>query len=344
MATSQPIPNAAFNASPVQSTTVQSIAANPGLTPGNIFGSGNSQLSLANGMTAGVGVNGTSDSPYSNPPLQLTSPTGAAVNPYGGDPNWPIQRVGVMRNIPGSLGGNPSGNSGSDVSYLYFIYNPNQIVASFTTNISSIPPMYLYGTDTSSLVNGGSNAISPANGSLSALSSSNASVPNLTSSQQVSWSLIFDRTYDMMYDTNPDENRGVLKDTAALYALMGTFDNSGAVPISTPVQVVFGQTGGQNAFGQAAPGQLWGFTGYISSVNITYGIFRHNMIPSRCEIDLTMTCTYVAAQAPSSTGVGTSYLPPTSSGPGGGGTPLLQQTTAGPPVVSTIPQTALFNT
>ena len=314
MATSTAISAAAFNASLVQSKTVQSVANNPGLTPGNIFGAGNTQLQLANGMTAGVGLGGNGT--YSNPYLQLISTTGAAVNPYGGDPKWPVQRVGVMRNIPGSLGGTANGTTGTDVSYLYFIYNPNQIQASFSTNIGSIPPMYLYGSDSTAAAQ----QIDPSTGSLSALSNA-TSVPNLTSSQQVSWSLLFDRTYDMMYDTNPDENRGVLKDTAALYALMGTFDNSGAVPIATPIQVVFGQT---------SSGQLWGFTGYVSSVQITYGIFRHNMIPSRCEVDLTMTCTYVAAQAPAGAGGGgasTTTLP--------NGSVLNNNTgTVGPPLIN----------
>ena len=290
MATSTPISSAAFNAGAVLPAAVQSIAANSSMQPGLIFGSdapgfGNSALSLANGMTAGVAADGQ---PYSNPQLPLISTTGAAVNPYGGDPNWPIQRVGVMRNIPGSI----TGNSG-DSSYLYFIYNPNQIVASFTTNTSAIPPMYLYGSGVDS-GNTGSTAQQSSASAISQINNSSqgsslTSVPNLANSQTVAWSLIFDRTYDMMYDTNPEENRGVLKDTAALYALMGTFENSGAVPVSTPIQVVFAQT---------QSGQLWGFTGYISSVNITYGIFRHNMIPSRCEVDLTMTCTYVSSQAP----------------------------------------------
>lgn len=251
-----------------------------------IFGNGSSELTLANGMTAGLGAGSLFGiTAYSNPPLPAVSNTGAAINPYGGDPNWPIQRVGVMRNIPGSLP-NPG-----EVNYLYFIYNPNQIVAAFATNLSSIPPAYLYGNQSQANVNAAQQGISDGGTALANLGSSTSasSVPNLTSSQTVSWSLIFDRTYDMMYDSNPNENRGVLKDTAALYSLMGTFESSGAVPISTPVEAVFGMTGS---------GQLWGFTGYISSVNITYGIFRHNMIPSRCEIDLQMVCTYVAAQAP----------------------------------------------
>lgn len=267
------------------STPITNAAVASSVPISGVFGTGATELTLANGMTAGLGAGSLFGvTQYSNPPLPMTAFQGAAVNPYGGDPNWPVQRVGVMRNIPGSLP-NPG-----EVNYLYFIYNPNQIVASFQTNLSSVPPAYLYGTSSVQNVNA---AQDTTGGQLSNLGSSGSSVPNLTSSQTVSWSLIFDRTYDMMYDQRPNENRGVLKDTAALYSLMGTFESSGAVPISTPVQCVFGMT---------ASGQLWGFTGYISSVNITYGIFRHNMIPSRCEIDLQMICTYVAAQAPAGAG------------------------------------------
>lgn len=281
MTTSSPITNAAF----VSNVPIS-----------GAFGTGATQLTLANGMTAGLGAGSLFGvTQYSNPPLPINSggAQGAGINPYGGDPHWPIQRVGVMRNIPGSLP-NPG-----EVNYLYFIYNPNQIVASFQTNLSSVPPAYLYGNQSQQNV---SAAQDPTGSQLSSLGGSGSSVPNLTSSQTVSWSLMFDRTYDMMYDSNPNENRGVLKDTAALYSLMGTFESSGAVPISTPIQAVFGMTGS---------GQLWGFTGYISSVNVTYGIFRHNMIPSRCEIDLQMICTYVAAQAPA--GVGATSVPGTPS-------------------------------
>ena len=226
------------------------------------------QLNLAQGMTAGYGDN---DGVISNPRLPTTSTTGAPINPYGeySSSVWPVQRQGLMRNMPGSLPNVP------DPGYytMYFLYNPNQITAMFSTNLSQTPASYLYGQTSNQQ---GQNAPSLA-----------ANVPNLTNGQTVSWSLMFDRTYDLLYQANPGSNRGVLKDVAALYNLMGTFESTGAVPISTPVQVMFGQT---------SDGEIWGFTGYITSINITYGIFRQNMIPSRCEIDLQMLATYVAPQ------------------------------------------------
>lgn len=219
-------------------------------------------LSIANGMTAGYGDN---DGNVSNPPAWPGS--------YGGNPATAPQRIGVLRNIAGSVG------QGNQVFSLYFIFNPNQIVVNFATNPGQIPPSYLYN-------NSAQTDIADAN---SGTGASPTTVPNFTNSQTVSWSLIFDRTYDMLFDANPDENRGVLKDMAALYNLMGSFDGQAGVPVSTPCQVVFAET---------ASGQLWGFTGFISVATITYGIFRHNMIPSRVEIDLQMTTVYTAAVQP----------------------------------------------
>ena len=265
-------------------------------------------LTLANGMTAGYGDN---DGNNFNP-----LPNGGQ---YG---KWPYQptRVGFLRNVSplqASSSLNPSG-----LYTMYFMYNPNQIAVSWQTNVGSVAPLYLYGQD-------GSNAINAING---AAGTDNAQVPNLANTQSVSWSLFFDRTYDMMYGNspgaNPQDDRGVLKDVAALYNLMGTFATQAAVPVSGPVEVVFGQNGA---------GQLWGFTGYLTSLNITYGIFRHDMIPSRCEVDLTMTCTYVSNAIPSSSaavqtsGAASQIVPGGGVGPNASvnGPPALNQGTAG---------------
>jgi hypothetical protein len=261
-------------------------------------------------MTAGYGVN---DGNTYNPLPQAGT--------YGGNPAWAPYRIGFIRNIPGALPGNNIFGTQS-VYALYFIFNPNQVVSQFQLNSGSTPPLFLYGS-------GGSLSSQQAVSNVNTDYSTNnvTDVPNLTQSQSVTWSLLFDRTYDMLYDTNPGENRGVLRDTAALYNMMGTFTNTGAVPISTPCQVVFGQT---------SSGQLWGFTGYISGVTITYGIFRANMIPSRAEVDLTLTCTYVAPATPA-TGGGTSTTGGSSSTTntvaGVPGTGLLNTIAAGTPLV-----------
>lgn len=246
----------------------------------------NKQLTLANGMTAGYG---DQDGHTDNPP--------AYQGTYGGNPKWPIKRIGVMRNANNSLPGNKKYS-------LYFIFNPNEITTSFTTNMTAIPAVYLYGPNTATFAGSGEGGTGGQSASLS--------TPNVMNSQTVSWSLIFDRTYDMLYGVGPNlgvQSRGVLEDVAALYNLMGTFASQGAVPMSTPVEVIFGQNDTSSAYGQ-----LWGFTGYISSVNITYGIFKYNMIPSRCEVDISMTAVYVAPGVPGNGG-NSSTTKPTKSNP-----------------------------
>lgn len=208
----------------------------------------NTDVSMLNGMTAGVGLPNTGQDYYENPkPHEWT---------YGGGPKWQPARAGVMRNLRGTLKRQYS---------LYFIFNPNEITASFVYNYNNLPTTYSVGNE------------------------SQFGAPNYTNAQSVSWSLLFDRTYDMMYGKHPDRNRGVLRDVAALYLLLGAFENSGGVPISPPLQVIFGQTD---------TGQLWGFTGFITALEIDFGIFRYDMIPSRCEVDLTMTAIQVAQKTP----------------------------------------------
>jgi hypothetical protein len=260
-----------------------------------------SQLSLANGMTAGYGVN---DGNVDNPPMAVNAPS--PLNAYGDFTTsvWPVQRIGVLRNVPGQgplSAGKGAGQAAANTTYsLYFLFNPNEIQATFTINTGSLPAQYLYGTSNTA---GYTTDQSNAGGT-----DLPTSVASVTTSQLINWTLLFDRTYDMAYDQNPNFNRGVLKDVAALYNIMGTFSPGQGYPSSYPVQVAFGMTGS---------GQLWGFTGYISSVNITYGTFRHNMIPSRCSVDLSMQLSYVSPSVnPSS-----SELPGISPGDQPAGTP-----------------------
>jgi hypothetical protein len=251
-------------------------------------------LGLENGMTAGYGYPG---GVTENPPL--ANPSGIIqVDPYGGNPAWAPNRVGLMRNVPGTVPGLGPGGYAA----LYFLYNPNQIGVSFNFNQSSIPPMYLYGE-------GGSvgNTFSQYDPTTQTNATDSANIPNLTQGQSVSWTLLFDRTYDMLYSPDPGSNRGVLKDVAALYSLLGTFESAGAVPVSTPIQVIFGIT---------SSGDIWGFTGFLTAAQITYGIFRYDMIPSRSEVDLTMMTSYVGPVSPPSGGASKTVAPPVKAVPG----------------------------
>ena len=232
------------------------------------------QLSLANGMTAGYGVN---DGNVTNP---LPHP-----GQYG---SWPYQplRVGFMRNTI-SLQSNTAGFIGNGLYTLYFMYNPNQISINWSVSPNQGSPVFLYGAG-----NSGTSAYSTATQAQTGAGQTGGAVPALAQSQTVAFSLYFDRTYDMMFGNGDtalnvsaaENDRGVLKDVAALYNLMGTFISDAATPVSTPIEVVFGQN---------ADGQLFGFTGYMTQLAITYGIFRHDMIPSQCECDITLMATYV---------------------------------------------------
>lgn len=231
-------------------------------------------LTLANGMTAGIGPE-----QQSNP--QLGHNLGANLPwAWNAGPTGPPLRWGVMRTDPrlalpnlSSLypyNGTPGGLNPASY-YLYFLYNPTQIVDVMSVDTSTITPAQVVGQNPSSFVNP-----KPSVGA--------------ANSHSVSWSLFFDRTYDVLYSSNPGAERGVLKDVAALYNVMGAFTTGGTTPILYPVEVVFGQT---------AAGDIWGFTGFVSAATVTYGVFRYNMIPTRCTIDLTMTAVYLGPQVPS---------------------------------------------
>ena len=232
-------------------------------------------FNLAQGMTAGYGYQ---DGNYANPPYNWSH------NAYGGFPEWQPARQGLMRNIA---------SAGAQQYNMFFLYNPNNISVSFKVNPNIMPGVITYGQQSPGNQNGVQNQTA-----------------NLVTGQVVEWKLTFDRTYDMMYGSNPSANRGVLKDVAALYNILGTFQDSGT-PTSSPIEVIFGQnnynsgSAGSDTSVSANSGAVWGFTGFITDISVEYGIFKYNMMPSRCDIDLTMQCIYVAA-TPSQT-------PPTSS-------------------------------
>lgn len=244
-----------------------------------------SNLGLENGMTAGYGyVNGSPGGVTSNPPL--ANPSGPAFDPYGGNPAVAPYRVGMMRNVTGSVPGLPA----PGYAALHFLYNPNQIGVSFNFNQSTTPSMYLYGEGSSDQTSKIFSSVDPTNSGNS--NDTNSNIPAFAQAQSVSWELLFDRTYDMLYSPDPGANRGVLKDVAALYTLLGAYESEGAVPVSTPIQVVFGVTDN---------GNIWGFSGFLTSCSVTYGIFRYDMIPSRCSVSLTMTASYVGQGVPATT-------------------------------------------
>jgi len=247
-------------------------------------------LTLDQGITAGETTNIVTNNTWGE-----YNPGSSSV--YGGFPAHPLangvgppggfvpKRVGLIQNAYGSLPGN-------NVYGCYFQYNPNEVDVTWNIDPSQqIPYVYAAGLSAQNVGLFGTPGSTSGNSILTKGSGKGqmVSVPNMLSAQSISWSLIFDRTYDMMYEPNPDSSRGVLKDVAALYNVMGTFETVGVTPASLNVQVMFGVT---------SAGSVWGFTGNITSITLAFGIFRGTMIPSRCEVSLTMSVHYTAPSVP----------------------------------------------
>lgn len=240
---------------PVARSAANGAFANVSPTTGRIT-TETSPLTLMNGMTAGYG---DGDGNITNP-VPARGEIGRV--PKGRN----ILRSGVMRTV------GPVATSGGKKAQfsMYFMFNPNQIITSFGFDPSVYPSNATYAQIDGQIP---------------------VPIPGAANNQSVSWSLLFDRTYDMFKDP---KNRGTLRDIAALYNILGAFTNAG-IPMVNSVEVIFGRT---------ETGQIWGFTGYLSAITITHGIFRYNMIPVRTEVDLTLTAYYVNSQAAAGNGNG----------------------------------------
>lgn len=242
-------------------------------------------FNLQSGITAGFDARLTTNAPNGTPgnPGNRYSPYPY----YGGNPNWPILRQGVLRNIPGSISNKYVGlDPDKAPAYeLHFLYNPNEIDISMNVDSNGLPPIQL------------------AMGQ--PLPSGTPPVP-IGAAQQINFSLLFDRTYDMMYDPGtpdhpgPGNDRGVLFDIAVLYNAMGASLTQAMIPYAIPMEVMFGQT---------VTGKVFGVTGHITNFDIIYGIFRYDMIPARCEVDISMQVHYTVSSVPSSTTDWTSVSP-----------------------------------
>ena len=116
-----------------------------------------------------------------------------------------------------------------------------------------------------------------------------------TGSGAIGFKLLFDRTYEVAYGPNrgqPDlRNVGVYADIAFLERVMGavapSLDSRGA-QIFQPAQIIpvnflFG--------GGSGLGGVVGlkYVGWINNATVTYTQFSENMIPQRCEVDLSVT-------------------------------------------------------
>ena len=122
--------------------------------------------------------------------------------------------------------------------------------------------------------------------------------------QSVSFSLLFDRTYetwDRAYNNKPAGRQGVYADVLALYNIVG---------ITAPIDLsAITEAGAEGAVGERQAGKMETMTaspmvytpvwvyfggplkyyGVITSLGVTYSHWTQNMIPSRCGVDVSVT-------------------------------------------------------
>lgn len=131
-----------------------------------------------------------------------------------------------------------------------FLYNPEQIAVNYSIDPSNFPP------DTQQ---------------------TEFTVPVLgTTAQTISWTLYFNRMYEVASDKT-QENMGVLADIQALEYLLGSKD--GKVQSMVMCMAIFGSTPKLKPFA---------YIGYISDLNVTYTHFSKRMIPLVASVQVGM--------------------------------------------------------
>lgn len=219
-------------------------------------------------------------------------------------PSAPV-RKGFMiwdQNLKSVLGmqstGGVAGLGGRDK--FNFLFNPSQVSASFSNNNSALQAVQMYGTSTGS-----------------------AAVPLM---QTANWTLYFDRTFEINYGmnwtaANNPEIIGVQADVMQLMQFTGMTANlnlaevNGTTSISNytgasvgsgimeliQCYVYFGAVNNLTANAETANVTVGdsnplgaqqyalGYYGYISAWDVTYTHWTSEMIPVRCEIDITFT-------------------------------------------------------
>jgi hypothetical protein len=164
-----------------------------------------------------------------------------------------------------------------------FMYNPQQVAAQFSIESNQAQAALLYNMPGAS------------------------SVLAIPLSQSVQWTLYFDRTYEVNFNTpngtaNDPAIIGVQADIVQLMQFTGMLSNlaAGLQKIKTPVVnkggvmmnifswVYFGQNVGQNGAPTtrlAAENRL-GYYGFINGWDVTYTAFTQNMVPYRATVDI----------------------------------------------------------
>lgn len=131
-----------------------------------------------------------------------------------------------------------------------FLYNPTAVSVNYGIDTNIFPPQTEHTSETAPIYG--------------------------ATAQTISWTLYFNRTYEVAR-TVTRENMGVLADVQALEYLMGSWDGSGMR--ATPVLVSFGSTPG---------GKPFAYAGWISNLDISYLQFSHRMIPTVAMVEIGM--------------------------------------------------------
>lgn len=190
-----------------------------------------------------------------------------------------LQKGYMIWDVQGGNLGYTGGSYGGRATFN-FMYNPQQVYAAFSIESNQAQAAMLYNAPGAS------------------------SVLAIPLSQSVSWTLYFDRTYEVNYNkpngtSNDPAIIGVQSDVVQLMQFTGMLSNlaSGTSKIKTPTVnkggvmmnifswVYFGQNVGANATRMAQENRL-GYYGFINEWDVTYTAFTQNMVPYRATIDI----------------------------------------------------------
>lgn len=243
---------------------------------------------------------------YSNPPFdaRITKIPMLQYSLYGGTDK--LYRGYITDQTPARTSGN--------FYKLNFLYNPSTVSEnrSIDANNQGILPQYARADDPTP-------------------------TPLLPLNASVSFSLLFDRTFemwDMSYHGSNVGSMGVLADVLILFGMVGiTQVTNGSVDTSKPITVP--GPGGANlnvdsltGVMQYIPvytyfGSAWAssynnlkYYGYINSIGVTWTHWSQDMIPMRCGVSISMTLLPpMIKTANSTTSTDTSSNPPTGKTP-----------------------------
>lgn len=126
--------------------------------------------------------------------------------------------------------------------------------------------------------------------------------PLVPLAQEVSFSLLFDRTYelwDSTYANSEVGQRGVMMDVLALYRMVQITAPPSLDADGTVHSGVVSPTNSPAFFRPRGPmlqtpirvsiGDPLAYYGYIDSINLTYTHWSHGMVPQRCQADISVT-------------------------------------------------------